>query len=466
MGARLSALAAAALMTGPGVAAAAPLRALPPVTISAPVPALAPCHLNGDDNTPLIAAQPGQPGHFVVSYLTGDDRAAVVARSDDEGLRWSRTALASLTPCGGGDGWVDPGLIFAAGGTVVAGAGWVDRSGTIGARDHAGVRELLYRSTDGGHEFGGPIEIEPTEPDQRSYFATAPDGSLLVETERAHYLGPTYTYVEPSTLAILRSTNGGTSWSLEGQIRAAPLHDSQAAGLLRAPDGTLVALADDVDLTDVPPWLVHSMVLGDKTALPATVTAARSTDRGRTFSTPMPIARCGGCALSTAATAPDGALLVAYQDTEGSAGSTDVYLARSTDDGRTWTTHRITHVARGADEPTVAARPGQIGVLVTQGTDGPGDPVDDVLWTSNDDGETWIPLKLGGPYSESSISYQHFDGQLGPEQGLVALPDGFAAVFTALRPSTVTDGEQDVVFVRAVTSPSHRRRHRRNHRSP
>jgi hypothetical protein len=120
--------------------------------------------------------------------------------------------------------------------------------------------------------------------------------------------------------------------------------------------------------------------------------------------------------------------------------------ARSNDQGHSW---RITHVTNspyGILLLALAARSGQIGVLTTENTDRCGDLVEE-LYTSTDDGATWSAL-----HQTSSLTSPHFDGFLGREEDLVALPDGFGAVFTALAPAPLVDGEEDVVYVHAVDS--------------
>jgi hypothetical protein len=506
----LGALARATVVVGlpafglgvPSVALASPLQAVPSVTISGPVAGLGGCQLKPDDNTPLIVGDPSDPNRLFVTYLTGDQLAVVGARSSDGGRTWSRTLLPGMTGCGGGsDGAVvDPGLALTSTGTLLAGEGWIAANPQPGALNHDVVRELVGRSVDGGASWSPPVDVEPAQPDQRSYMATGPHRSVDLETERAPGIGAPapigllYAQGLPNQVVALHSADDGRSWASPATIATAAIgHDLLAGGMLRARDGTLVGLYGDVDVVQAGASEVAGQLALGNGAIPTTLRAVRSTDGGRTFSGDLPIApQCRSCLLPTGTVGPDGALLVAFGDVQPD-NSDNLYLARSTDDGRSWMRHLITHTAPdnadgqrnlGASLLAVATRPGQIGVLSVQPVGGTGEPVDAILWTSEDAGASWESLTLGGPYSRSTITYQHADGPLGRTVGLVALPNGFGATFTALAPAPLVDGaEENVVYARAMQPApvgvrghqavrhrhrhrSHRHKHHRRHARP
>ena len=452
-----SAGSAVALANGAAVSSAGSgaLVAMPPVTVSGPIPSLAPCQLDGDDNTPLIVSDPTNPAHLTVSYLTGDARASVVARSVDGGQSWSRAVLSGLTTCTGGpDGQVvDPDLAIAPDGTVLASNGWVASNPPPGARNHDGIREFVSRSSD-EVTWPAPVDLEPAQPDQRGAIATDTSGHAWAETERAPYLAPAgYTYVEPSQVAVVPSSDDGETWGAPATVAtSAPAHDVLAQGLQRLSDGSLVAFYLDIDLSKAVVPLADLFTGLGSPPVTGTLHAVRSTDGGHTWPSDTSVVTCGNCFLPDTTVAPDGSLLLMYYDAQ-SDGSADVGLARSSDGGATWTTSRVTHAPFGAGLAAVAARPGQIGVLVTENTDSAGDVVE-LLYTSTNDGADWKPLQLAGPYQMSSLTNPHFDGTLGPEEGLTSLRDGFGAVFTAFAPQPVADGQQDVVYVHVVDPAS------------
>lgn len=433
-------------------AVAAPLHALNPVTVSPPLASLAPCQLNGDDNTPRIVADPRDGRNLVATYLTGDARAAVAATSHDGGLTWLRRPLPGLTGCTAGPPGqlVDPSLAARPDGSFVASFGWVASSPPPGARNHDAVREYISHSED-GRAWSQPVDIEPSQPDQRGYFASA-GGALLLETERSPYLAPVgYTLAEPAEVVVLRSADGGSTWGAAVPAATpAPGHAAVAGGLLAGPGGTVGAIWVDVDLaTAVGPLL-------SGVPLQATIHAARSTDGGQTFADDIRIASCGDCTLVDSTLAPNGALIVAYSDHHPD-GSSTLQVASSRDRGESWTLSRIASAPRDIPVVAVAARRGQLGVLATQSVQGVGDPVTATLWTSRNRGRSWSRLNLGGPYQRSTITHDHFDLPLGPEQGLVASQRGFGAVFTTLGPAKLVDGEQDVVYVGVTDRPVHHR---------
>lgn len=432
-------------------AAGARPRALRAVTVSAPVPALASCHLNGDDNTPRIVVDPRNSRHIVMSYLTGDDRAAVVASSVDGGSRWSRRVLPGLTSCTGGPPGqlVDPSLNFAPGGGLLASNGWVASIPPSGARDHQAIREYINAAPRVGSAWSAPHDLERTQPDQRGFFAMS-GARTLVETERAHYLAPVGYTSATSTIAVLSSANAGRSWS-KPVIAATSKrgHFVVAQGLLSNRGGVVAALYGDVSLSSPA-----------NAPTPVVMRVAISTNGGRSFKRDVRLGDCKnandnrsvGCYLPHLVVAPDGSLLVAFV-TATPNGRSDLRLARSTNGGRSWHLATIAHVAGGIPLVALAARQHQIGVLAMQDTTGPGKALRAVLWTAAAGRTRWSSQVLGGPYQQSTITHPHFDGQLGPEQGLVALPDGFGAAFTVLAPAHLRDGEQDVVYVHVIEQP-------------
>jgi hypothetical protein len=103
-----------------------------------------------------------------------------------------------------------------------------------------------------------------------------------------------------------------------------------------------------------------------------------------------------------------------------------------------------------ADIAAIAAHCGRIAVLELEPDDSHPNLDYAVLHYSATGGRTWSRLVLAGPFDKSTITYTHWDGQLGPEIDLADMRDGYGATYPVMRPYPLIDGEQDVVFQRIL----------------
>jgi hypothetical protein len=443
--------------------AQAHLEVQAPIDVSGPLTELAGCHLDGDDNTPRLAVDPRHPRRVLLTYLAGDTHAQVARWSRDGGATWQApTVFHGLTGCtGGGPGSiVDPGAFIGRDGTAYSGASYVALSAGPTERNHDDVRLLMNVARSDGPFAQTPSDIDPTMPDQRSYFAEQGSSVSLV-TERSDYAGalqpgPTsgYVYGPPNDLDVLTTADSGRTWRQSTPIGSRPGHNIAAGGLVAA-HGALVAVAADIDWRTVGPEIATGQILR------VDLLAYRSTDGGRRWSAPTTLAtQCGACSIPDASTASDGTMLVSWVDQHAD-GSTGIELARSTDGGVTWQMHTAATAHRATSDQLQASpaesRDGALGVLYYDGSRAAGAPLRAMLAVSSDAGAHWSHLALSSPMSYASVTNTHEDTSLGPYISLVGQRHGFLAAYTALAPFPLNDGQEDVVAQR-VTGGEERRR--------
>ncbi|HEX2118577.1 MAG TPA: sialidase family protein [Acidimicrobiales bacterium] len=176
----------------------------------------------------------------------------------------------------------------------------------------------------------------------RDWSATAPDGHPLEEKNEVAVSVSTdggESFGEPINL----NDHSQISFTVAGQ--SYPLHFQTAFGrpYLVAHDGVVMAVADGGPPADnEPPDDAWDGIFGEATA----VLLARSTDQGRTWTVSElsePVYQAGGSHTGMGWTpdgGPDGTFVFAYAATPGdtpSASRTDIVVRRSTDRGVTWT---------------------------------------------------------------------------------------------------------------------------------
>ena len=207
------------------------------------------------------------------------------------------------------------------------------------------------RSTDGGASWEGARAIyDPGQNDQTigNEIVVLPDGTLL--DGFARLASDNKTGRKGAFVTMMRSTTKGATWSAPTAVGRLG-----SIGVTDPRDGT------DVRTGDIIPQFATDRRSGTSNVYAVwqdarfngfqreQIAFARSTDGGRTWSSPVRVSRIGTTQAFTPQVRVDdtGALYVTYydfrNDTAASASlDTDAWVARSTDGGRTWTENRLT----------------------------------------------------------------------------------------------------------------------------
>jgi hypothetical protein len=291
---------------------------------------------------------------------------------------------------------------------------WVRRLGILGAWGS----EYFSRTTDGGRTFSSPKQITPVQPGTPSLtesrlpdptlLEVLPDGTLLnvyLEANPTPLLGPNVRRI-PWVVWAQRSRDQGQSWSTPVRVAdirppGAP-HDPDTGAEVRAFNVISTALAADGTT-----YVVWNEIRSEGSAR---ILISRSRDGGRRWSRPGTVARLSTQAfLPSVAVMPDGTVGVSFDDFRNDKRrdgqlTTDVWFRHSHDRGRSW---RERHLA------------------------GPFD-----MLTASRTSSTAIAGRFVGDY-----------------QGLVALANGFGALFAQARPAARA-GPSDVFFARVALRPA------------
>ena len=216
------------------------------------------------------------------------------------------------------------------------------------------------------------------------------------------------------------------------------------------PDGSLVATF--LQVLPQPLVLVQVLTASPQRTLigPISFMATRSEDHGETWSIPVKIADVSNLRGISPAVGLGGIVYAAWESPSKDGSTTEILLARSTDEGRSWqgpgTVREATPSPLPLNATLAAMSDGTLGVFFYDYRND-ADPSDGVLTTdgwlrlSGDCGKTWQEVHLGGPFDRNSVP----NGATGGYQGLAALPGTFGAAFTMGAPEAVM-GPSDIFF--------------------
>ncbi|HEX5756603.1 MAG TPA: sialidase family protein [Arenimonas sp.] len=342
-------------------------------------------------------------------WSNGAARGLVSAVSRDGGLSWTRQAMA-FSRCGGGNAGnggdylraTDPWLSFGPDGVLHAMSLSIS-----GSSFQAGSKNamLAARSTDGGLTWSNAATL-------------ILDGSGFFNDKNAITADPTdarYVYAVWDRLSaggggpamLARSSDGGLSWEPARAIYD-PGINAQTIGNVIAvlPDGSLLNLMTVID--------------GSSGQNRSSLAVLRSTDKGVTWSAPIPISDLlaigasdpetgtairDGSILAQIAVAPSGAVLVVWQDARFSGGVRDgIALSLSQDGGLTWSAPQRVNRSPGvtAFMPKVHVRSdGMVGVThfdLRSNTSSPANLPTDYWLVRSQDLSTWVENRVAGPF--------------------------------------------------------------------
>jgi hypothetical protein len=226
------------------------------------------------------------------------------------------------------------------------------------------------------------------------------------------------------------------------------------------PNGTLVNAFTQIDP-------------GPNSTQAASIQVIRSTDRGSSWSSPVKVADLlavgvrdpatqqpvrDGSILPAVAAAPNGQLLIAWQDARFSGGVIDgIALSRSDDGGQTWSAPAQVNSARGvpAFTPTIRVRAdGTIGITYYDLRSNTADPATlptDLILARSANGATWTEVRLT-PTFDLATAPQAGGYFLGDYHGLAASGNVFVPVFVRTTGGTANRTDVFAVFARSIAA--------------
>jgi len=390
-----------------------------------------------------LAIDPSNPNHLVAAWQQdrlsdGGARGLLTAVSVDGGASWTGVGAAPFSQCSGGDfaRASDPWLGLSGNTAIQVGIAFSGNSGTAGARSAV----LASRSADGGFTWSAAVAL--ADDDGSVYFNDKE--SVTIDPADSRYVYAVWDRLEGSNRGpalMARSTDGGISWSPPTIVYDPGPGGRQTIGnvIVVAPDGTVFDF-----FTELGP------APGNLNQTVGRLALVRSTDKGVTWSAPVPIAdllsvgtrvrtaptvavRAGEILGSFGVDPRNGTLYAAWQDARFSGGTHDsIVMAWSEDGGTTWSTP----VPVNADldvpafAPTLAVLPdGTVGIAYYDFRQ-PGtstfQPTDFWLATSRDR-SNWRETRLAGNF-DMRIAPDASGLFVGDYQGLT----GFGSTFIAL----------------------------------
>lgn len=215
-----------------------------------------------------LAVNPVNPNNFVAAWIQGPLQNVVAATSFDAGTTWQQVLLP-LTVCSGGPFAAagDPWLSFAPNGNLFC--------IIIDGQSLAQTYTAILKSTDGGLHWTPPAVVDtPAFAADKCTITADPTDANLIYAGWVRQISKKY-----DALAFTRSTDGGNTWEPTRSIlQSPPGQFAYNPQVLVLPDGTLVNMI---------------LVQYQKQNQPVTsqnLQLMRSSDKGRTWSAPIPVA--------------------------------------------------------------------------------------------------------------------------------------------------------------------------------
>lgn len=393
---------------------------------------------------PHLAVHPHFPERLATVWTQGLFISAVVGLSDDAGKTW-RQVHVPVSRCSGGTGGfaADPWIEWGPDGTLYVAALTAFQAGM------QATQVVVVRSEDGGRTWSRPVVVEddgrrndretlavdPNDPSRlyASWTKRLDDGAFAISLSESRDYGRTW-----SPSRIIYNARGGWPNGVSLEVLG---------------DGTLLGTLQELYEGDVSEQLV--LRSEDRGATWSVVSLGSS--NGRWPADPDTSRKVIGNAVPTIDVAPDGDVLMAWQDATLPNQST-IWITRSRDNGVTWEPKIPVRTGAGqAWAPTLAAGPRDLIALTWYDTraDVPGDGRWSAeVWSAHahsDDLSRWSETRLTEPFDllQGFRSTAIGPVTLGNYFGLVPFADGFGATFS-LPVAGDREAPQDIAFTKLV----------------
>jgi hypothetical protein len=388
--------------------------------------------------------------------LHGGALGILTASSSDGGKSWE-TVQPPITRCAGGvyDLASDPVVAMGSDRAYLAAIG-IDVIGTE-AQFEIDDEVVVSTSADGGATWGKP-SVVATSGDPLVSFDKETLVADPGFPGKAYVLWVRYTRPASDTVAktnetfVSRTIDGGATWSAPRLVYGEGT-ETQFHQLVATPNGDLLdAFIEAPTLSDRPPLPARLAVVRSTdqgTSWSAPTTAANISFTVVRDPTGKDHVRGTGQGVLAAAS-PDGAVYICWAE-QPSRGESFLSVTRSEDQGKSWSSPRRV-VSTSSGQPFVpqiaVAGDGRVGVTWYQISAG---NTDDQLATeawfawSADRGGSWQSLRLAGPFDLHTAKLTDGGDFVGDYEGLVGLPAGFAAAYALAGPLS-RSGPTDVFF--------------------
>jgi len=417
-----------------------------------------------------VAVNPRDPSKILVAWIQDGRATDLVMASRNGGRTFSRILVPGLSACTGGPFQVasDPGVDFSADGRQA----WfsaivvdIEDMATASEAEGEGANSSMYafRSSDSGFSWSTPSVIQPATHQFWDLPRLTADPR---RPKRAYYVydlrEPVGKFGTKGFSLFSKTTNSGQTWSTPTKLYD-PQTKSSWPGISKILVNKDNSLLDVMAIVDTDP---------SDAAAPNTTQqiAVRSTNRGRTWSEPIPIGRSSGRGVIDPATknilntfdtypsqtvAPNGDVYVSWlQPGKTPQSPSRIAVARSTDSGLHWRTSHIGIDGQGALPTIEVAGDGTVGVVyyvAAPESIGGNWPTKVMVATSRDHGRHWSRRQIAGPFNLLTTgSKARACCFVGDFEGIDRLPHGIAAAYSMGKPQAKHN--VDVYFSRITTS--------------
>lgn len=401
---------------------------------------------------------PSEDSHQPEQTTQSETSIAVAGKNVAVGFNDSQSTLLFLTPAthlsgyayshNGGKTWNDGGVIpNAPGGSITFGDPWLasDTAGnmyysTLVDNPFQGLLVGVAKSTDGGQTWTPPTEISPPASNPNTFFLGDDKDSLSSSSSGLSDTWDDFTgsfdpntgaLQETSGLVLARSTDGGQTW-LSQYVSQVPIfkfdpnappdcsfHQYIGAQSIAGPDGSLYVASLRFDVND-------------PTCSGAPLTESeyifRSTNGGATFGPGVNIASVtpstpGGSGIFVLGPAEymrnlefptlafqGSTLYVTWNDGGDGSGHSHIRLAKSTDNGTTWSTAWVTGSVNDEAQPSISADSSGVHIAYYEISGaGTNNALLDVMVSNSPDGVAFTPTRVTNQSFPGVLTIPNFD---------------------------------------------------------